>query len=68
MLALASANLAYVGAPAMPVSQRAAAPVMETEADLKVLAKKLNPGAPSELESLGRAPGASHQHDDPPPG
>lgn len=50
MLSLASANLAYVGAPAMPVSQRAAAPVMESIADLKKLAKDLNPGACQSME------------------
>merc|ERR1719238_2264545 len=44
MLALSSASLSFAPvAPLAPAQTRAAAPVMETEADLRILAKKLNP-------------------------
>jgi len=42
MLAMHSATLSYAGA-AAPVAMRVSAPVMESKADLEVLAKKLNP-------------------------
>ena len=42
-LSLASASLSYAGFAAAPATRVAAAPVMETVSDLKVLAEKLNP-------------------------